>query len=69
MIVFYYRHTFLYTIAFTLTRLANWHEKIRQANFKTFNIESRTNKLNYRNILNYFDNRFTNASAETFNEK
>jgi transposase len=49
--------------------LANWHEKVRQANFKTFNIVSRTIELNYRDILNYFDNRSTNASAESFNAK
>jgi transposase len=54
---------------FALTRLANWHEKVRQANFKTFNIVSRTIELNYRDILNYFDNRSTNASAESFNAK
>jgi len=55
--------------AFALTRLANWHEKVRQANFKTFNIISKTIELNYRDILNYFDNRSTNASAESFNAK
>ena len=54
---------------FALTRLANWHEKVRQANFKTFNTVSRTIELNYRDILNYFNNRSTNASAESFNAK
>jgi len=38
-----------------LIRLAKWDEKVRQAKFK--------------NILNYFDNRSTNASAESFNAK
>jgi len=28
-----------------------------------------TISLNYREILNYFDNRSTNASAESFNAK
>jgi len=55
--------------AFALTRLANWHEKVRQANLKTFNTVSKTIELNYRDILNYFNNRSTNASAESFNAK
>ncbi|MFD2575826.1 transposase [Haoranjiania flava] len=32
-------------------------------------IRSRTIKNHYRNILNYFDNKSTNASAESFNAK
>lgn len=51
------------------TRLAGWHEKVRQANFKTFNIVSKTIELNYKDIINYFDYRSTNASAESFNAK
>ena len=54
---------------YALSRLARWHEKVRQANFKTFNTISKTIELNYRDILNYFDNRSTNASAESFNAK
>lgn len=54
---------------YALARLARWHEKVRQANFKTFNTISKTIELNYRDILNYFDNRSTNASAESFNAK
>nr|WP_277871395.1 transposase [Tamlana carrageenivorans] len=30
---------------------------------------SRTMSIHYQNILNYFDNRSTNASAEAFNAK
>lgn len=52
-----------------LIRLAKWDEKVRQANFKTFNSISRTMSIHYMNILNYFDNRSTNASAESFNAK
>ncbi|WP_199269213.1 transposase [Polaribacter sp. L3A8] len=29
----------------------------------------RTMSIHYKNILNYFDNRSTNASAESFNAK
>lgn len=54
---------------YALSRLARWHEQVRQANFKTFNTISKTIELNYRDILNYFDNRSTNASAESFNAK
>ena len=52
-----------------LTRLAKWDEKVRQAEFKSFNTIARTMSIHYKNILNYFDNRSTNASAESFNAK
>ncbi|MEZ4971293.1 MAG: transposase [Flavobacteriaceae bacterium] len=37
--------------------------------FKAFNTITNTISLNYRSILNYFINRSTNASAESFNTK
>ncbi len=52
-----------------LTRLAKWHEKVNQSGFKSFNTISRTIMNHYQTILNYFDNRSTNASAESFNAK
>ena len=52
-----------------LTRLARWFEEVRVSGFKAFNILSRTISLHYPNILNYFDNRSTNAAAESFNAK
>ncbi|WP_430408020.1 ISAon1 family transposase, partial [Flavobacterium hercynium] len=51
------------------TKLAKWHEKVNQAGFKSFNTISRTIINHYQTILNYFDNRSTNASAESFNAK
>jgi len=51
------------------TRLALWIEKVRQSGFKSFNTISNTINTHYTNILNYFDNRSTNASAESFNSK
>ena len=54
-------------IAFT--KLAKWHEEVRVAGFKSFNTISKTIETHYQNILNYFDNRSTNASAESFNAK
>jgi len=52
-----------------LTRLAHWYEKVRQSGFKSFNSIARTISIHYQGILNYFDNRSTNASAESFNAK
>ena len=52
-----------------LIRLSKWDEKVRQAEFSSFNTIARTMSIHYKNILNYFDNRSTNASAESFNAK
>ena len=52
-----------------LTLLAKWHEKVRQAGFKSFNTVARSIENHYKTIVNYFDNRSTNASAESFNAK
>ena len=52
-----------------LSRFAKWHEKVNQSAFKSFNTISRSIMNHYQTILNYFDNRSTNASAESFNAK
>lgn len=52
-----------------LTRLAKWYEKVRQSGFKSFNTVARSIENHYKTIVNYFDNRSTNASAESFNAK
>lgn len=54
---------------FGLANLARWHEKVRQTGFKAFNTVSKSVQSHYQTILNYFDNRSTNASAESFNAK
>ena len=54
---------------YALTRLAQWYELVRKAGYKSFNTIARTIESHYINILNYFDNRSTNASAESFNAK
>jgi len=54
---------------YATTKLALWHEKVAQSGFKAFNTVSRTIQNHYLTILNYFDNRSTNASAESFNAK
>jgi transposase len=50
-------------------KLAKWYNDVEDSGFKAFNIISNTIKLNYDTILNYFKNRSTNASAESFNAK
>ena len=50
-------------------KLAQWHNKVEQTGFKSFNTISRTIQNHYETILNYFNNRATNASAESFNAK
>jgi transposase len=52
-----------------LTRLAQWYNKVESSGFKTFNTVIRSIQHHYQTILNYFDNRSTNASAEAFNAK
>lgn len=54
---------------YALAKLATWDEKVRQAGFKAFNTISRSIHNHYQTIVNYFDNRSTNASAESFNAK
>jgi len=50
-------------------KLALWYQDVDAAQFKSFNTVSNTIKNNYNHILNYFNNRSTNASAESFNAK
>ena len=49
------------------TRLARWYEKVEKAELKSFRTVRKTIENHYSTILNYFDNRSTNASAESFN--
>lgn len=50
-------------------KLAQWYSKVEETGFKSFNTISRTIQIHYQTILNYFNNRSTNASAESFNAK
>lgn len=52
-----------------MLKLAHWYRKVEESGFKNFNIVLNTITINYQSILNYFDNRSTNASAESFNAK
>jgi len=50
-------------------KLALWYNDVEKASFKSFNTIAKTIENNYEKILNFFDNRSTNASAESFNAK
>lgn len=54
-------------IAFT--KLAQWYNEVEHANIKSFNVIKRSIEHHYQYVLNFFDNRSTNASAESFNAK
>lgn len=50
-------------------KLALWYQNVETMGFKSFLTIANTIQNNYTNILNYFKNRSTNASAESFNAK
>jgi len=62
-----YHHTQDKGVAFT--KLAHWYRKIEESEFDYFNTVRRTLSAHYQTILNFFDRRSTNASAEAFNAK
>jgi transposase len=51
------------------TKLAHWYNRVEEAGFESFKVVARSIEAHYKNILNYFDNRSTIASAESFNAK
>ena len=50
-------------------KMAKWFNDVTDSGFKSFNTISATFYSHYPEILNFFDNRSTNASAESFNAK
>ena len=52
-----------------MTKLARWFNEVEESGFKAFSTLIKTIKNHYRDILNYFDQRSTNAAAESFNAK
>jgi len=52
-----------------IVKLAKWYNKVENSGFKEFNTVSKSIQLHYQSIVNFFDNRSTNASAESFNAK
>ena len=51
------------------TQLAKWYEKVAEKDFDSFITVAETIRLRETTILNYFIDRSTNASAESFNAK
>ena len=49
--------------------LARWYNEVEESEFKSFNTISATIYEHHEEILNFFINRSTNASAESFNAK
>jgi len=49
--------------------LARWYNDVADSEFKSFNTISATMYEHYDEILNFFNNRSTNAAAESFNAK
>jgi transposase len=49
--------------------LARWYNQVAESGFKSFNTIAATIYEHYDEILNFFINRSTNASAESFNAK
>ncbi|MEG1667368.1 ISAon1 family transposase N-terminal region protein, partial [Chryseobacterium sp.] len=54
---------------FPLRELAHWFKEVEESGFKSFSILKNTITHHYNDILNYFNTRSTNASAESFNAK
>lgn len=52
-----------------LTMLAKWYDRVERLGVKYFRTVIETMQNNYATIVNYFDRRSTNASAESFNAK
>lgn len=52
-----------------MTKLAHWFREVEESELQSFNSLKRTIMVHYNDILNYFNDRSTNASAESFNAK
>ncbi len=52
-----------------MLKLAHWFKDVEEFGNKAFSTVVRTISTHYNDILNYFTNRSTNASAESFNAK
>lgn len=50
-------------------KLALWYNEVEESGIEAFRTVSRSIQTHYLSILNFFNNRSTNASAESFNAK
>ena len=51
------------------TKLAHWYVEVEESGFNSFKTIINSIHVHYEGVLNFFDNRSTNASAESFNAK
>lgn len=49
--------------------MARWYDKVEKAGFHSFNVIAATFYEHYDDILNFYNNRSSNAMAESFNAK
>lgn len=49
--------------------MARWYNKVEEASFHSFNVIAATFYEHYDDILNFYNNRSSNAMAESFNAK
>jgi len=49
--------------------MAKWYNKVEEAGFHSFNVIAATFHEHYNEILNFYNNRSSNAMAESFNAK
>jgi transposase len=52
-----------------MLKLAHWFKEVEESCLKSFSVLMKTIMNHYNDILNYFECRSTNASAESFNAK
>lgn len=52
-----------------IEKFRSWKQKVQEANIKEFNSVVNSIEHHYDNIMNFFNNRNTNANAESFNSK
>lgn len=57
------------TAASARLNLARWYNRVAESGFKSFNTIAATFYEHSEEIINFFDNRSTNASAESINSK
>lgn len=49
--------------------MARWYNQVEEAGFHSFNVIAATFHEHYEDILNFYNNRSSNAAAESFNSK
>ena len=52
-----------------MTHLARWYDEVEKSGFLAFGRVARSVQMHYREIINFFDRRSTNAASESFNAK